>query len=41
MQLFFASRTKARSFAQNTGRKVVDKGVQASKRWAVAVKKQK
>ena len=40
MQLFFATRTKARTFAQASGRKVKDNGAQAAKRWSVVVKKE-
>jgi len=36
MKLFFASRTKAREFSKNTGKKVTDmgQGAVAGQRWA-------
>ncbi|AZF89684.1 hypothetical protein QE332_gp073 [Pseudomonas phage vB_PaeM_LCK69] len=38
MQMFFKTRTQARAMATN-GRKVVDNGAQAEKRWAVKLNK--
>ena len=40
MQIFFASRSKVRAFAQGkTNGKVIDHGTQAAKRWAYKIEK--
>lgn len=35
--LFFVNRVKARQFAKTTGKKFVDQGATAAKRWAVRI----